>query len=1316
MITRRMFAGVFAMAVVLMLAGIASAQNYFVTETGYWDDAANWNTTNAPMDDPIAKIYSKAGKTITLTNAATIGYLALNDGDASTLSVVIDGGMLTSAANTWNAIGYSSSSSILITNGGSWSCTGRIDVALFDSVDGQLNEFTMAGNSGDVDVTGDFSLGFTFDGSHSVTTRAYIHGGTLAVGGKFKIASTGDNILDIAGTAEMILAGNQAATVQNYILDGKVTAYGGAGTPIVDYNASNPGKTTIRPYAGALTPRWHLAQTVHTTNELIVVPFDALADFGIVGDGVTDVTDEIQQALVIIANLGGGTLFLPAGFYKVGGNLTIPGGVTLRGDWRKPEPGSAITGTVLMAYAGRNDENAPYFITLSDSGGVNGVAVWYPEQLPTDIQPYPITFGNGGAATIENITLVNTWFGFSSFRNGTTGRPFVRNIYGTPLKTGIEFDCIADIGRIETVHFSPDYWAGSGLTNAPTGGEHEAWLYNNGTGVILRRLDWSYSCYVDVEGYNIGVALRPSRNDGHVPNGQSYGFNLIDCKYGIYLEASSYAGYQFTRFTIRGAETGVYISPSHSESVMMHTCTIEASAAAVQCEAPNGRLLMTSCDFQQGVVRMDGGYLSVLNSDFDNAGAHIELTQQTKGATILGNRFAGGPRIVENTDYPVHIDNTPQDLDPLPPYDFKKPETVYMPPTTNLYIVTDSPYNAQADGVTDDTAAFSQALADAAASGGGTVFVPAGNYRLDGTLTVPTGVELRGIFDIPHGTATKGSLLNIYSGHNESNGVPFIQLEAASGIKGLNFHYPEQIYDAGDTNMLGFVPYPFMVRGLGSDVYVVNISATIPYQLLDLATERCDRHYVDYIFSTCLKTGIWIGGGTADGNLHNIQFNPNSYTFRYNEYASIPSGTSTQIHLLMKRDATPFLFGNMTNQVVHKCFVFSGARGMHLVEEDGQGPSGHCMGMGVDAAIHAYQIDSVGAGGFDPINSQIVATDGVKGRYLVTGPSLDGTFRMFSSAGWGAHQYSAVLQGGDIKLQNFHLARDGETGAFKIENTTTLESYGGNLDDYLASGKPFLTIDATAAASFIGNILHTVEAQMPDDTEPNVTAQGNLRYGAATVGASSDWTNGGGDRDWNNGANWSGGVPDATVRARITLTGPMIGASASAGSLVVDDSVAVTGGVLTVTDWLALGSGSGTHGALHTTAGSVSVGSGFYLGLNGTGAVQLDGGTLNVGSLVMSAGGQMDIVEGTLVIAGDATAIVDTYVGNGWITAYGGAGEVEVEYAAGQTIVTALAPLHGYDRWARSWGVDIGAGTNDYDGDLRSNFYEYALNGDPTNG
>jgi len=106
----------------------------------------------------------------------------------------------------------------------------------------------------------------------------------------------------------------------------------------------------------------------------------------------------------------------------------------------------------------------------------------------------------------------------------------------------------------------------------------------------------------------------------------------------------------------------------------------------------------------------------------------------------------------------------------------------------------------------------------------------------------------------------------------------------------------------------------------------------------------------------------------------------------------------------------------------------------------------------------------------------------------------------------GTHQYSAVISGGNVELQLFHLARDGETGAFKVENLAQLQSYGGNLDDYLAAGHPFLTIAPTASAGFTGNILNTTDAQMPINSA-NTMALGNLRYDAAATGLVSSWSN-----------------------------------------------------------------------------------------------------------------------------------------------------------------------------------------------------------------
>ncbi|MGN6554785.1 MAG: hypothetical protein ACTHLW_13835, partial [Verrucomicrobiota bacterium] len=562
---------------------------------------------------------------------------------------------------------------------------------------------------------------------------------------------------------------------------------------------------------------------------------------------------------------------------------------------------------------------------------------------------------------------------------------------------------------------------------------------------------------------------------------------------------------------------------------------------------------------------------------------------------------------------------------------------------------------------------------------------------------------------------------------NNANGTPFIQLAPGSGIKGFSFHYPEQIYNTNDTVNFGMVPYPFLIRGLGADVYAMNLSATIPYQLLDLATYRCDRHYIDYIFSTALKTGIHVGNGAVDGQIQNCQLNPSAYTQASSYYDSIPTGTANNIHSILWRDATPYLFGRMTNEVLHENFVFGGLKGFHLVGEGGQGSSGHCLGFGVDQCTVAMQIDAIGSGGLEPINSQIVTVNGTAGHYLETGAALTNTFRMFSSAGWGTHQYSAVINGGDVKLQLFHLARDGETGAFKVQNHATLQSFGGNLDDYLAAGHPFLTIASTATASFTGNILNTTDAQMPVNSA-NTTALGNLRYDAAATGSASSWSNGSGNRAWNNSANWINGVPGSTKRAVIAksaVAGPIIatGTTASVKNLVIGDGIStvdtldMTGGSLNAAGWLVLGYGAGNSGTLTISNGAVTVGSDLYIGLNGTGEVFLGGGTLSAKSLNLTSGGTLDISGGTLIINGDATSSLGTYISNAWITANGGAGVLMMNYNtlnAGRTTVWAT-PAYGYNAWANGWGVLLGSISDDYDGDLLNNLGEYALNGNPTN-
>jgi len=327
----------------------------------------------------------------------------------------------------------------------------------------------------------------------------------------------------------------------------------------------------------------------HLSKDPVVSAYN-VKDFCTTGDGVTDVTSLVQTLIDSLGRLGGGTVFLPEGRYVFRGNLTIRKGITLRGEWSKPVKGQAIKGTILMVYAGRGSETATPFITMETSAAVRDLAFWYPEQSPIGITPYPpaIQFGEPGYfgnefCNAKNITLVNAYSGvvFSRTTGGTC--PVINGIYGTPLSRGVEIDNISDVGRIENIDFSPSYWSGSGLTNAPAAGSaFESWIYQNGTGVVMRRNDWSYLCYVNIEGYNRDEYVAPSiASPGAVPNGHQYSMTFTNCKTAIYIQVVSSNGIMFSQVTTVGCDSGFVVGPNTSGAVQFHTCTINADVNAV---------------------------------------------------------------------------------------------------------------------------------------------------------------------------------------------------------------------------------------------------------------------------------------------------------------------------------------------------------------------------------------------------------------------------------------------------------------------------------------------------------------------------------------------------------------------------------------------------------------------------------------------------------------------------------------------------------------------------------------------------------------
>jgi hypothetical protein len=474
-------------------------------------------------------------------------------------------------------------------------------------------------------------------------------------------------------------------------------------------------------------------------------------------DGV-DATGAIQGAIDTIHDFGGGTVYVPPGVYRIGGNLSISENVTLRGDWQSPRSGTSAVGTLLMAFAGRDNENGAAFLQLAQgNAGVRNLSVWYPEQgfTASTIHAYPYTIATGPGANVvnvRNVTLYDSYNGIAFGKEGYGSASNVVGLYATCLANGIFDDGNAEFSFFTGIQVSSRIWrnAPAVVTGGPRTVTDETALrdYTNGhlTGVITRQAD----------------------------NLTLYDITVEDALQGIWFQ--------------KGTPDSYYGALGHV-------------AATVRSEFVNTFV---------------GGYLD---------------TDKIPEAQPFTYVFASG----------------------------RSPANV-----TGFYDVRSPPYAAVGDGIADDTRAIQSALDDAGRAGGGTVYLRAGGYRVATHLSVPTGVDLRGPFDLPHTSESMDTAILIGTeGRGTSNpdgATAFITLGARSGLRGLTVFYPDQ--SPNDV-----VAYPYTIRSSGEGTWLVNVNVVNGYNIADFATIRSDRFLVQGLWATALHRGVLVGGGSADGRI-----------------------------------------------------------------------------------------------------------------------------------------------------------------------------------------------------------------------------------------------------------------------------------------------------------------------------------------------------------------------------------------------------------------------------------------------------------------
>lgn len=374
-------------------------------------------------------------------------------------------------------------------------------------------------------------------------------------------------------------------------------------------------------------------------------------DYGAKGNGETDDTAAVQNALDAAAREGGGVVYLPAGNYLIKTHLTIPSFVTLQGVWSSPVAWSQMKGTTLLAVEGEGGTEGPPFVLLQPSATLRGVTIYYPNQEPDNVKLYPWCIGGIlDNPSIIDVHIVNPYLGvnlsgaYSPTGQGV-GRFLIRNLHGFPLRKGIFVDGCLDVGRIENVHFWP-FW-GSGYPR------------QHGEAFIFGRTDWQYVLNTFCWGYRIGYKFV---NEGSgVCNGNFLGIGADYTEHALYAEECSDLGVLVTNgeFVSFGGDDSVQVitRDGFRGRIQFQNCAFWGPSRNVARLAGPGAVTFQNCNFRhwgyidppQPAIDCLEGDLIVTGSQFHQASPKVRLGEKVRKAVISQNVGAGVASIIDQS-------------------------------------------------------------------------------------------------------------------------------------------------------------------------------------------------------------------------------------------------------------------------------------------------------------------------------------------------------------------------------------------------------------------------------------------------------------------------------------------------------------------------------------------------------------------------------------------------------------------------------------------------------------------------------------------
>ncbi len=648
-------------------------------------------------------------------------------------------------------------------------------------------------------------------------------------------------------------------------------------TLVAVFGACSPSAQERNPNAGKTVP--YVVETLFETDESIVASVDVL-EYDADPTGQRDSTAAFRAALEKAEELGGGTVWVPAGDYLISDTLTIPPLVTLRGDWNDPDADNfnGDYGSIIHAIPSSLSKKGLFL--LKECAGVCGLTVYYPEQSIENVQSYAPTFvlkGNTRLRTMRNVTLINSYIG--AYVEGINESTNFINFKGTCLKTGMEIGSSADVGVFDQITFSPKYWAQADEKYNPADAQAISTYSkeNEAVAFLLHDLEQQQFSRITVEGYEYGIlfSAEPTR---WMASGPMSELHITDCTYGIYAEEDVFQ-------SIYAA--GVDICPD---------------LTAIDCRA--GYIISNSV-IEGEKYAIYNGCPAVKNAWGGYQQAFIHLADVTLQGEVYGN---------------VSYTATGETVD-LSPYAMEAPRSTKS---------TGTAFEAVAAGSSE--AEVQAALDRIGAAGGGIVYLPAGNYEITSGLRVPANTEIIGAAASPQRIPNVGTVLWCKQQPSEgaqTDAPALVTLGGDNaGISGVYFMYADNItaVDAGEPISY----YPFAIRGEGKGVWAINCCISGATHGIDFTD--CDDHLISGLFSGCFYSHIEVSGN--DGMITNCLANG---TVLYRTNGVVPANEAATLfpnffEKYTLPNCTYITVGEGSGQKIYNCFIY-GAK--HMLYNNG---------------------------------------------------------------------------------------------------------------------------------------------------------------------------------------------------------------------------------------------------------------------------------------------------------------------------------------------------------------------------------------------